>query len=57
MHRKVQLDGSVCTMALVMIPCDLPWWSKVNVQLDRAALAKTAAELIDAMTNLHNMCK
>ncbi|XP_011635216.1 uncharacterized protein LOC105425911 isoform X2 [Pogonomyrmex barbatus] len=43
-------------MALVMLPCDLPWWPAVVKQLDKAALAKTSEDLIDAMQRLHDMC-
>ncbi|OXU28965.1 hypothetical protein TSAR_015795 [Trichomalopsis sarcophagae] len=43
-------------MALVMLPCDLPWWSAVTKQLDRAAAARTSADLVDAMQRLHEMC-
>ncbi|XP_031787309.1 uncharacterized protein LOC100122895 isoform X2 [Nasonia vitripennis] len=43
-------------MALVMLPCDLPWWSAVTKQLDRAAAARTSADLVDAMQRLHDMC-
>lgn len=44
-------------MALVMLPCDLPWWPAVVKQLDKAAAAKKSEELIDAMQRLHDMCK
>ncbi|XP_070531013.1 uncharacterized protein [Cardiocondyla obscurior] len=44
------------TMALVMLPCDLPWWPAVVKQLDKAALAKNSEDLIDAMQRLHDMC-
>lgn len=44
-------------MALVMLPCDLPWWPAVVKQLDKAALAKNSDDLIDAMQRLHDMCK
>ncbi|XP_043667791.1 uncharacterized protein LOC122628947 isoform X1 [Vespula pensylvanica] len=43
-------------MALVMLPCDLPWWPAVVKQLDRAALAKNSTDLLDAMQRLHDMC-
>ncbi|XP_050456286.1 uncharacterized protein LOC126854010 isoform X7 [Cataglyphis hispanica] len=43
-------------MALVMLPCDLPWWPAVVKQLDKAALAKNSEDLIDAMQRLHDMC-
>ncbi|XP_011250788.1 uncharacterized protein LOC105247989 isoform X2 [Camponotus floridanus] len=43
-------------MALVMLPCDLPWWPAVVKQLDKAALAKNSDDLIDAMQRLHDMC-
>ncbi|XP_058807279.1 uncharacterized protein LOC131673367 isoform X2 [Phymastichus coffea] len=43
-------------MALVMLPCDLPWWPAVAKQLDRAAQARASNELVDAMQRLHDMC-
>ncbi|XP_014471645.1 PREDICTED: uncharacterized protein LOC106742842 isoform X2 [Dinoponera quadriceps] len=43
-------------MALVMLPCDLPWWPAVVKQLDKAAAARKSQELIDAMQRLHDMC-
>ncbi|XP_011691183.1 PREDICTED: uncharacterized protein LOC105452060 isoform X2 [Wasmannia auropunctata] len=43
-------------MALVMLPCDLPWWPAVVKQLDKAATAKNSEDLIDAMQRLHDMC-
>jgi poly(ADP-ribose) glycohydrolase len=44
-------------MALVMLPCDLPWWPAVTKQLDKAAAARDSEELIDAMQRVHDMCK
>lgn len=44
-------------MALVMLPCDLPWWPTVVKQLDKAASAKSSEDLIDSMQRLHDMCK
>lgn len=44
-------------MALVMLPCDLPWWPAVVKQLDKAASAKSSEDLIDTMQRLHDMCK
>ncbi|CAK9832118.1 Poly(ADP-ribose) glycohydrolase [Anthophora retusa] len=43
-------------MALVMLPCDLPWWPAVVKQLDRAAAARNSEDLLDAMQRLHDMC-
>ncbi|XP_011496990.1 PREDICTED: uncharacterized protein LOC105361492 [Ceratosolen solmsi marchali] len=43
-------------MALVMLPCDLPWWSTVTKQLDKAAAAKNSEDLVDAMQRVHDMC-
>ncbi|CAL7942883.1 unnamed protein product [Xylocopa violacea] len=43
-------------MALVMLPCDLPWWPAVVKQLDRAAAARNSEDLIEAMQRLHDMC-
>ncbi|KYN32482.1 Poly(ADP-ribose) glycohydrolase [Trachymyrmex septentrionalis] len=43
-------------MALVMLPCDLPWWPAVVKQLDKAASAKNSEDLVDAMQRLHDMC-
>ncbi|XP_043521090.1 uncharacterized protein LOC122534487 isoform X2 [Frieseomelitta varia] len=44
-------------MALVMLPCDLPWWPAVVKQLDRAAAARNSEDLAEAMQRLHDMCK
>ncbi|XP_076228660.1 uncharacterized protein LOC116433644 isoform X3 [Nomia melanderi] len=44
-------------MALVMLPCDLPWWPAVVKQLDRAAAARDSENLVEAMQRLHDMCK
>ncbi|XP_076547457.1 uncharacterized protein LOC117608472 isoform X2 [Osmia lignaria lignaria] len=44
-------------MALVMLPCDLPWWPAVVKQLDRAAAARNSDDLLEAMQRLHDMCK
>lgn len=44
-------------MALVMLPCDLPWWPAVVKQLDKAALARNPQDLIGAMQRIHDMCK
>ncbi|XP_076175326.1 uncharacterized protein LOC143150746 isoform X1 [Ptiloglossa arizonensis] len=43
-------------MALVMLPCDLPWWPAVVKQLDRAATSRNSEELLEAMQRLHDMC-
>ncbi|KZC05097.1 Poly(ADP-ribose) glycohydrolase [Dufourea novaeangliae] len=43
-------------MALVMLPCDLPWWPAVVKQLDRAAAARNSENLVEAMQRLHDMC-
>ncbi|KAJ8687151.1 hypothetical protein QAD02_022945 [Eretmocerus hayati] len=43
-------------MALVMLPCDLPWWPAVTKQLDKAARAKSSSDLVDAMQKIHEMC-
>lgn len=44
-------------MALVMLPCDLPWWPTVVKQLDEAASSKNTQDLIRSMFKLHEMCK
>ncbi|XP_006566149.2 uncharacterized protein LOC408282 isoform X5 [Apis mellifera] len=44
-------------MALVMLPCDLPWWPAVVKQLERAAAARNSEDLVEAMQRLHDMCK
>lgn len=48
---------SATNMALVMLPCDLPWWPAVVKQLDRAAAARNSDDLLEAMQRLHDMCK
>ncbi|XP_011338824.1 uncharacterized protein LOC105280197 isoform X2 [Ooceraea biroi] len=43
-------------MALIMLPCDLPWWPAVIKQLDKAATARNSTDLINVMQRLHDMC-
>ncbi|XP_049856905.1 uncharacterized protein LOC126336855 isoform X1 [Schistocerca gregaria] len=43
-------------MALVMLPCDLPWWPTVQRHLTQLALARTPQELVDGMQKIHTMC-
>ncbi|KAK0180251.1 hypothetical protein PV327_005916 [Microctonus hyperodae] len=43
-------------MALVMLPCDLPWWPAVVKQLDKITIARNSDDLINAMQKIHDMC-
>ncbi|XP_064212913.1 uncharacterized protein LOC100142603 isoform X1 [Tribolium castaneum] len=43
-------------MALVMLPCDLPWWDSVKKHLKRIANTKNTLELIEGMQKIHDMC-
>ncbi|KAJ9579494.1 hypothetical protein L9F63_004842 [Diploptera punctata] len=43
-------------MALVMLPCDLPWWPTVQRHLTQLSLARTSKDLIEGMQKIHNMC-
>ncbi|XP_076662626.1 uncharacterized protein LOC143365911 isoform X4 [Halictus rubicundus] len=60
MYREKQQSGArddhAANMALVMLPCDLPWWPAVVKQLDRAAAARNSENLVEAMQRLHDMC-
>ena len=44
-------------MALVMLPCELPWWESVQSILSKLLECKNTTELIEGMQNIHNMCK
>ena len=44
-------------MALVMLPCDMPWWPTLQRYLTQAAAATSTKLLIDSMQIIHNMCK
>ncbi|XP_012272787.1 uncharacterized protein LOC105695623 isoform X4 [Orussus abietinus] len=43
-------------MALVMLPCDLPWWPAVVKRMERAAAARNTRDLLDAMQRIHDTC-
>ncbi|XP_071455534.1 uncharacterized protein [Hetaerina americana] len=43
-------------MALVMLPCDLPWWGTVQRHLGNLRHAKSTADVIEAMQRLHDLC-
>ncbi|KAK9888526.1 hypothetical protein WA026_000776 [Henosepilachna vigintioctopunctata] len=43
-------------MALVMLPCDLPWWGNVKQHLNRIGKIKEVEELIDEMEKIYELC-
>lgn len=43
-------------MALVMLPCDLPWWTSVQRHLKHLLLASSPAKLTTSMMKIHDMC-
>ncbi|XP_049887412.1 uncharacterized protein LOC126381892 isoform X2 [Pectinophora gossypiella] len=43
-------------MALVMLPCDLPWWTSVQRHLKHLLLASSASKLTASMLKIHDMC-
>ncbi|CAH0406054.1 unnamed protein product [Chilo suppressalis] len=43
-------------MALVMLPCDLPWWTSVQRHLKHLLLASAPHKLTASMLKIHDMC-
>ncbi|KAL1132149.1 hypothetical protein AAG570_010106 [Ranatra chinensis] len=43
-------------MALVMLPCDMPWWPTLQRHLTQVAASTTTKQLIESMQKIHNMC-
>uniref|UniRef100_A0A023EX02 poly(ADP-ribose) glycohydrolase n=1 Tax=Triatoma infestans TaxID=30076 RepID=A0A023EX02_TRIIF len=43
-------------MALVMLPCDLPWWPTIVHHLTQISTATNAGDLIESMQRIHNLC-
>ncbi|XP_044751105.1 uncharacterized protein LOC123311286 isoform X2 [Coccinella septempunctata] len=43
-------------MALVMLPCDLPWWDKVKQHLIRIGKIKDSEALIQEMEKIYELC-
>ncbi|XP_075983574.1 uncharacterized protein LOC142981481 isoform X3 [Anticarsia gemmatalis] len=43
-------------MALVMLPCDLPWWTSVQRHLKHLLLASSPTKLTASMMKIHDMC-
>ncbi|XP_063903078.1 uncharacterized protein LOC135122663 isoform X2 [Zophobas morio] len=43
-------------MALVMLPCDLPWWDSVKKHLKRMSNTRNTLELIEGMQKIHDIC-
>ncbi|GFG28940.1 hypothetical protein Cfor_00345 [Coptotermes formosanus] len=43
-------------MALVILPCDLPWWPTVQRHLTQLSLARNSKDLIENMQKIHNIC-
>lgn len=44
-------------MALVMLPCDLPWWSTVHKKLNLLLDCSSLAAMIEHMQKIHDLCK
>ncbi|CAB3231394.1 unnamed protein product [Arctia plantaginis] len=43
-------------MALVMLPCDLPWWTSVQRHLKHLLLTSSPVKLSASMLKIHDMC-
>ncbi|XP_053659526.1 uncharacterized protein LOC128708573 [Anopheles marshallii] len=43
-------------MALVMLPCDLPWWSNVQKKLAQIEESSSLEVVLDVMQKLHELC-
>ncbi|XP_041974508.1 uncharacterized protein LOC121729888 isoform X2 [Aricia agestis] len=43
-------------MALVMLPCDLPWWTSVQRHLKHLLVASAPGKLTGSMLKIHDMC-
>ncbi|XP_011550648.3 uncharacterized protein LOC105382460 isoform X1 [Plutella xylostella] len=43
-------------MALVMLPCDLPWWTNVQRHLKHLLLSSSPTKLAANMLKIHDMC-
>ncbi|CAK1548425.1 unnamed protein product [Leptosia nina] len=43
-------------MALVMLPCDLPWWTTVQRHLKHLLVASSSTKLTASMLKIHDMC-
>ncbi|XP_055607530.1 uncharacterized protein LOC129755186 isoform X2 [Uranotaenia lowii] len=43
-------------MALVMLPCDLPWWSNVQKKLAQIEETPTLEVILEVMQKLHELC-
>lgn len=44
-------------MALVMLPCDLPWWSVVQKRLTAIQATTSLDVLLEHMLKIHDLCK
>ncbi|XP_026466717.1 uncharacterized protein LOC113370260 [Ctenocephalides felis] len=43
-------------MALVMLPCDLPWWPQLQRLLISLQSSSSTKDLVDGMRKIHDMC-
>lgn len=44
-------------MALVMLPCDLPWWSNIHKKLTNLQECTEIDGMLDIMQKIHDLCK
>lgn len=44
-------------MALVMLPCDTPWWSSISKRLTILQETDDMHTILEVMQRIHDLCK
>lgn len=44
-------------MALVMLPCELPWWSVVVRKISSIECTSELDKILEVMQKIHDLCK
>jgi hypothetical protein len=44
-------------MALVMLPCELPWWSVVVRKISTIENTNELDKILEVMQKIHDLCK
>lgn len=44
-------------MALVMLPCELPWWSVVVRKITAIESTNDVEKILEVMQRIHDLCK
>lgn len=56
-HSAFHPEKGERKMALVMLPCELPWWSVVVRKIASIETTNEVDKILETMQKIHDLCK